>query len=126
MLPYPLNPKRLAVGSARNDQLVVLDLDNLSLVPERDLPSGGWDDSFGGSFLGGVGLDGDGLAGEVNVVCPALVEVDVAAGEAADGLEDGAELEGADRGGGEEGGEDEVGAGGDYDAVVFGGGEGAG
>lgn len=79
----------------------------------------------GGSVL----LDTEDLAGKVDVVGPALVELDAAAvvlAQAPDRLEGRPELEGADGGRGEQGREDEVGAGRDDDALVLCGIQGAG
>lgn len=67
-------------------------------------------------------LDADYLALEVDIVGPALVELDIA--QPPDGLKRGAELEGADCGRGEKGGEDEVGTRRDDYSLIFGGVEG--
>lgn len=90
--------KGLRVGAAGYDELVVGDGEDVVFGFEAGAGGVGGDDGLAGGIVGRVGLDADGLVGEVDVFCPALAEV--YAGETADRLEDGAELEGADGGGG--------------------------
>lgn len=117
MLPDALDAKGLAVGADGDDELVVGDVGDVALcqlgVLGDDvgaLCAGGGvgrrQDLLGRQVVVVVLLDADDLAVKVDVVGPALVELDVA--QPPDGLEGGAELEGADGSGGQEGREDEV------------------
>lgn len=121
--------KGLAVGADGHDELVVGDIGQGALGPSPS-PSPGRRrarDGLAREVVVGVLLDADDLAGEVDVVGPALVELDrLVAAQAPDGLEGGAELEGADGGRGQQRREDKVGARRDDDALVLVGIEGAG
>lgn len=120
VLTDALDAEGLGVGTASNDKLVIGDVEGSApgggLVELAALADG--DNSLAGRVGLGVGLDADGLVGEVDVLGPTLVEADAVA-QAADGLQDGTELEGTDGSRGEKGGEDEVGARGDKNALIL-------
>lgn len=120
VLTDALDAEGLGVGTASNDELVIGDVEGSApgggLVELAALADG--DNGLAGRVGVGVGLNADGLVGEVDVLGPTLVEADAVV-QAADGLQDGTELESTDGSGGEKGGEDEVGARGDNNALIL-------
>lgn len=120
VLTDTLDAEGLGIGTASNDELVIGDVEESApgggLVELAALADG--DNGLAGRVSVGVGLDTDGLVGEVDVLGPTLMEADAVV-QAADGLQDGTELESTDGGRGEKGGEDEVGARGDNNALIL-------
>lgn len=120
VLTDALDAEGLGVGTTSNDKLVIGNVEESApgggLVQLAALADG--DNSLTGRIGVGVGLDANGLVGEVDVLGPTLVEADAIV-QAADRLQDGTELESTDGSRGEQGGKDEVGARGDENALIL-------
>ena len=77
ILADPRNTESLGVRPTCNDELVVGEGDGRALGRIRGEGGGrGRDDGLASEIIGRVGFDADGFGGEVDVVGPALVEVD--------------------------------------------------